>query len=68
VKRTVDVRNEITRFSDVRFTDCANVTAIPSDKSLGYFQSSAKSGLGGDFVSAQRGSAVIFLLVNEEDR
>jgi hypothetical protein len=32
-------------FSAVRFTDFVSVSTDPSDKSLGYFQSSAKRGL-----------------------
>jgi hypothetical protein len=33
--------------SAVRFTDFVSEPADPSDESLGYFQSSAKRGLGG---------------------
>ena len=37
-------------FSAVRFTDFVSVPADPSDKSLGYFQPSAKRGLSTDFL------------------
>jgi hypothetical protein len=51
VKRTADDKGLILcSFSTVRFTDYPQVTAHPSDESLGYYQSSANADRENDFL------------------
>jgi len=48
VKRTAEtLLLQMSVLSVVRFTDSAANASLPSDESLGYFQSSAKRGLAG---------------------